>query len=110
MVEDLGKREKSALQSRVAVLIAHLLKWDCQPAKRSGSWQATVELQRKKIEQLLRQSPSLKPFLNESLRDVYDEAVLRAIKDTGFERKTFAESCPYSIEEILLTKDVSVQC
>ena len=44
-VEDLGKREKSALQSRIAFLISHLLKWDLQPAKRSRSWQATIELQ-----------------------------------------------------------------
>ena len=43
-VEDLGKRQKSALQSRLAVLIGHLLKWDQQPEKRSKSWRATIEL------------------------------------------------------------------
>ena len=103
-VEDLGKREKSALQSRVAVLISHLLKWDLQPAKRSRSWQATIELQRSRIERLLKDSPSLRPFLSEILPDAYSEAVLLAIKDTGLDRKTFAQTCPYSADEILSAK------
>ena len=109
-VEDLGKREKSALQSRIAVLISHLLKWDLQPAKRSRSWQATIELQRNRIERLLRDSPSLRPYLSEILPDAYSEAVLLAIKDTGLDRKTFGQTCPYSAGEILSAKDVSVHC
>ena len=109
-VEDLGKREKSALQSRVAVLVSHLLKWDLQPAKRSRSWQATIQLQRSRIERLLKQSSSLLPFLYEILPDVYAEAVLLAIKDTGLDRKTFAEACPYRAEQILSAKDVSIHC
>ena len=109
-VEDLGKREKSALQSRLEVLISHLLKWDCQPAKRSKSWQATIELQRSKIERLLSASPSLRPFLSETLSTIYSEAVLRAIKDTGLDRHVFAGTCPYSVQQILSSKDVSVNC
>ena len=109
-VEDLGKRERSALQSRAAVLIAHLLKWDCQPAKRSRSWQATIALQRSRIERLLKQSPSLRPFLAETLPEVYAEAVLRAIQETGFDRQAFPEPCPYTLEEILCTKDVPLSC
>ena len=100
-VEDLGKREKSALQSRAAVLICHLLKWDYQPAKRSKSWEATIQLQRKRIDRLLRQSPSLQPFLCESLAEAYSEAVLLAVKQTGLDRETFPESCPYTLDKIL---------
>jgi hypothetical protein len=109
-VEDLGKREKSALQSRVAVLISHLLKWDHQPAKRSKSWQATIQLQRTRIERLLSQSPSLRPFLFESLPDTYSESVLLAIKQTGLDQRTFPETCPYTVDAILRDKDVSVHC
>jgi uncharacterized protein DUF29 len=109
-VEDLGKRERSALQSRLAVLISHLLKWDHQPARRSKSWQATIELQRTRIEKLLSQSPSLRPFLFESLSDAYSEAVLLAIKQTGLDRAAFPETCPYAAQEILRDKDVPVHC
>lgn len=97
----MGKRQKSAIQSRLAVLIAHLLKWNCQPSKRSRSWQATIELQRSRIEKLLRQSPSLRPFLSETLGEVYPDAVLLAIKDTCLSGNAFGRSCPYLIEEIL---------
>lgn len=109
-VEDLGKRERSALESRLAVLICHLLKWDCQPAKRSRSWRAIIELQRSKVQKLLKQSPSLKPFAAESLPEIYAEAVLRAIKETGLERKSFPNACPYTLEEILAAKEVAVDC
>lgn len=109
-VEDLGKRERSALESRLAVLICHLLKWDCQPAKRSRSWQAIIELQRSKVQKLLKQSPSLKPFAAESLPEIYAEAVLRAIKETGLERKSFPNARPYTLEEILAAKEVAVDC
>jgi hypothetical protein len=100
-VEDLGKREKSALQSRLAVLICHLLKWEHQPAKRSKSWQATIELQRNRIKRLLNQSPSLGPFLNESLADTYSDAVLLAVKQTGLGKEKFPETCAYALEDIL---------
>jgi len=103
--EDLGKRQKSALQSRLAVLIGHLLKWDRRPARRSDSWQATIKLQRSRIERLLSQSPSLRPFLSETLPQAYSDAVLLAIKDTGLDEKTFQKTCPYTLEEILSTKE-----
>jgi hypothetical protein len=109
-VDDLGKREKAALESRLAVLVAHLLKWDCQPAKRFRSWQAMVELQRNRIGRLLRQSPSLRPFLVEALPEVYADAVLRAIQETGLDRKTFPKTCPYGLDEILFAKEVAVNC
>ena len=104
----MGKRQKSAVQSRLAVLIAHLLKWNCQPSKRSRSWQATIELQRSRIEKLLRQSPSLRPFLSETLAEVYPDAVLLAIKDTGLNKSSFAETSAYSIDEILTGKNISI--
>jgi hypothetical protein len=103
-VEDLGKKEKSALQSRLAVLIGHLLKWDQQPGKHSASWQATIKLQRSRIERLLNQSPSLRPFVSEALPDAYSDGVLLAVKDTGLDEKVFPASCPYTVDEILTTK------
>src|ERR1700734_3336055 len=48
-IEDVGKSEKRELASRVAVLLAHLLKWRVQPKNRGASWQATINDQRKRI-------------------------------------------------------------
>ena len=38
-IEDMGKRDLKELNSRVQVLVAHLLKWQFQPEKRSRSWE-----------------------------------------------------------------------
>ena len=37
-IEDVGKSEQRELASRMAVLIAHLIKWRYQPERRGGSW------------------------------------------------------------------------
>ena len=48
-IEDVGKSEKRELASRMAVLLAHLLKWRVQPKNRGASWRATINDQRKRI-------------------------------------------------------------
>ena len=37
-IEDVGKSEQRELESRMAVLLAHLLKWEFQPERRGVSW------------------------------------------------------------------------
>ena len=41
-IEDVGKSEKRELASRMAVLLAHLLKWSRQQENRTNSWRATI--------------------------------------------------------------------
>lgn len=109
-VEDLGNWQKAAVQTRLAALIGHLLKWDRQTGKRSSRWQAAIKLQRIRIERLVNQSPSLRPFLAETLPEAYSDAVLLAVKDTGFDKQVFPKACPYTVEEILSAKDVPDHC
>src|SRR5215472_16561668 len=59
-LEGMGKRDQRELESRLQVLLMHLLKWKYQPAKRSSSWEGTIDTQRDEIGRLLRQAPSLK--------------------------------------------------
>ena len=66
-LESMGKSEKRALLSRFTVLLAHLLKWQFQPAKRSRSWKNTILTQRIDIHELLEESPSLRHDLAEKL-------------------------------------------
>lgn len=42
-VLSMGKSEIKALESRMAVLLTHLLKWAWQPQMRCRSWEATIE-------------------------------------------------------------------
>src|SRR5271166_3528755 len=62
-IEDVGKSEKRELASRMAVLLAHLLKWKSQPENRSNSWRATINNQRKRIALTIKETPSLKTVL-----------------------------------------------
>ena len=48
-IEDMAKRERRAMQSRLTRLIQRLLKWQVQPMKRRASWQSTIAEQRFRI-------------------------------------------------------------
>lgn len=100
-LEDMGKRERRELKHRLAVLIAHLLKWRHQPEGRGTSWQATIVEQRQQIAGLLADSPSLRPPLADWVADAYAEAVLRAAAETALPERTFPAECPYTADQIL---------
>ena len=97
----MGKSEKRELASRMAVLLAHLLKWQHQPGRRGSSWTRTLKEQRKAIAAALRQTPSLKASLTDSdwLAGVWADAVTKAIDETGLD--SFPEDCPWPMAQVL---------
>ena len=99
-LESLGRGDKYEIVHRLEVLLTHLLKWEFQPAKRSNSWRATISEQRYRIDNLLQESPSLKPHPGQSLRRAYILGLNDAITQTGLPESAFPETCPYSIEQI----------
>jgi hypothetical protein len=100
-IEDMGRRDVKELNSRVQVLLSHLLKWQRQPERRSPSWQSTIVTQRLEIDALLRQSPSLRPNLGSELARNYAGAVKRAVPETGLGKADFPVDCPFTVEQIL---------
>ncbi|MEM6837102.1 MAG: DUF29 domain-containing protein [Cyanobacteria bacterium P01_C01_bin.120] len=100
-IESLGRSEKRALKSRLEVLLMHLLKWAYQPEQRSNSWLATMTEQRLRIQDLLTESPSLKPYLQTEQARCYASARKLAAAETGLALNTFPETCPYSLPAIL---------
>jgi len=100
-IESLGRSDKRAIESRLTVLLMHLLKWQVQPKMRSGSWSGTILEQRRRIEKLLRESPSLRPFVTEVLAEVYSEAREAASNETGLPETEFPAECPFSADEVL---------
>jgi hypothetical protein len=56
-IEDVGKSERRELASRLAVLAAHLLKWQFQPNRRGNSWRRTIKEQRRAIAAHLIETP-----------------------------------------------------
>jgi hypothetical protein len=100
-IESMGRSDRRELQSRLVVLTMHLLKWAEQPGMRSRSWSAAIEEQRLHIENLLAESPSLKPVAGERLASVYAIARARAIAETGLGEDAFAAACPFSLDQLL---------
>ena len=100
-IEDVGRSEQRELANRMAVLLAHLLKWRHQPERRGRSWQRTIKEQRRGINYHLDETPSLKAKLNEAKwwDGVWADALLQAIQETGLD--SFPEACPWTVSEIL---------
>lgn len=100
-LEALNKSDKRELYSYLVVLLAHLLKWQCQPQNQSGSWEASIDNSRNRIARLFKDRPSLKPYISEILAETYLEAVVWASKETKLEKQIFPLECPYYLEQIL---------
>jgi len=100
-IEDVGKSEQRELANRMAVLLAHLLKWEHQTERRGASWQLTIRNQRKAVLRRLEDTPSLKGKLvdNRWLEAVWSDAVIQAATETGL--SDFPEECPWTLDEIL---------
>ena len=61
-LEEMAKKNKNELVNRLVILLAHLLKWQYQPAYRSNSWRFSIDEQRDQIcAGLLEEFPSLMP-------------------------------------------------
>lgn len=103
-IEDLGNGEQRELASRMAVLMAHLLKWQYQIDRRGASWEKTIKAQRKEISYALDESPSLVPKLQEPrwLDMVWARAVAQAVSETGLD--WCPDECSWAIHDEVLNE------
>ena len=102
-IEDVGKSEQRELASRMAVLLAHILKWKFQPQKRSVSWTLTIKEQRRLLVRRVQKTPSLSPILSdpEWVDEIWVDAKALAEKETGLDMSTYPEICPWSMVDVL---------
>lgn len=100
-LEDMGKRERRALESHIRNVTLHLLKWRYQSQKRGTSWRKSIRNGRIEIQKLLRDSPSLTSLVSQMIEDEYPAAKADAVDETGLTEKTFPTDCPFSQEQIL---------
>lgn len=102
-IEDVGKSEQRELASRMAVLLAHILKWKFQPQKRSVSWTLTIKEPRRLLVRRVQKTPSLSPILSdpEWVDEIWVDAKALAEKETGLDMSTYPEICPWSMADVL---------
>lgn len=99
-IESLGRQQRQELKNRLGILIGHLLKWQYQPEKRSRSWQVTIRVQRRDIQELLMDNPSLKPYLSEALSRGFVAGVDLVILETPLTYTDLPSECPYTLEQL----------
>lgn len=100
---DVGKSEQRELANRMAVLIAHLLKWQYQSERRSRSWENTIKVQRDRLKRRIKRTPSLKKSLVDPdwIVDAWMDGCDSASQETGIDRWAFPESCPWTMDQVL---------
>ena len=99
-IETMGRSEKRELQSRLMVLLVHLLKWQYQPARRGRSWTLTIKGQRINLEDVVNDNPGLKPQLLDLLSNAYRLAIVEVSKQTMLEESIFPVKCPWTLDQI----------
>jgi len=100
-IESMGRSDKREIKTRLIVLIMHLLKWKYQPQKQTTSWIATINEQRRQIKVVLKDSPSLKPYIQNEIDDCYQDARKDAEKETKLSIEIFPLECPFTQDQIL---------
>ena len=99
-IESLGNEQAHAVESHLANLLLHLLKWHYQPRRRSRSWRTSLYTARSEIRRRLRRSPSLRPEVPMLVETAYVDARKLAMHETGLPLSTFPERCPWSLDQL----------
>jgi hypothetical protein len=100
-IDSLGRSEQREIESRLAILVLHLLKWRFQSDRRSRSWQNTIREQRSQIQRELKVSPSLRSYPAETLVEDYWLIRAKTADETNLSEDVFPAECPFTIDEIL---------
>ena len=100
-IECMGRSEKRALKSNLIVVLMHLLKYKYQPNKRTNSWLSTIFEHRRRLQEGLLESPSLRNYFDENFAICYQDARQQAALETGLLIDTFPVESPFTADECL---------
>jgi hypothetical protein len=101
---DLGKNDRRALESLLTRLLEHLLKlsyWESEREYNQRGWKKEIRNFRIQLKKILKDSPSLKPYLASILEECYFDARNLLIDETGLDASVFPPEVLASLEEIL---------
>jgi Domain of unknown function DUF29 len=99
-LSDMARRDRREVFSRLVVLLSHLLKWEHQPERRSGSWRGTIREQRRELRQLL-ESGTLRNHAEAVLADAYAEARRQAADEAELSLDVFPTENTRGLDELL---------
>lgn len=94
-------RDRRELQSRLVVLLHHLLKVRLQPETLARSWVTTIIQQQNEIRLIVQGIPGLGNQLQTIATAAYPTALRLATREAGIDAKCFPPASPWTIEESL---------
>jgi hypothetical protein len=97
---DMARRDRREVESRLTVLLAHVLKWVHQPDQRSKGWRARIIEQRQELSLHVARGV-LRNHAEAVLPQAYLRAIERAMAETELPAESFPETCPYTLAELL---------
>jgi hypothetical protein len=98
-LSDMARRDRREVYSRVRTLLQHLLKWEHEPDKRTGSWRATLCEQRSELRQFF-ESRTLRNHAQAVLARAYHDARKYAADETGLPLGTFPAECAWDLDAL----------
>jgi hypothetical protein len=99
-IESLGSEQEHAVESHLANLLVHLLKWRSQPERRGKSWRQSILVARQRIARRLKRNPSLCLRLPYLLIDAYIDARALAASQPELPLNIFPDQCPWTLEQL----------
>ncbi|MFZ1640007.1 MAG: DUF29 domain-containing protein [Candidatus Contendobacter sp.] len=99
-IESMGKSDKRAISSYLHNILLHLLKWQYQSSRRSRSWENSIDNNRRQVERITMDSPSLHAQIPDLIVAEYALARRSASRQTRLPLTTFPEICPFSTEQV----------
>ena len=97
LIDSMGRSERRALKSQLVRLITHVIKWKCQPERRSASWAITIRDARIEVEDSQEEYPSLN---REYIESIWNQCFSRAVKNAEDEMGKKCQLTSVSWEEV----------
>jgi hypothetical protein len=103
-VTDLSRRDRNKLASLLTRLLEHLLKlgyWRAEKERNQNHWRREILNFRLQVKRLLKDSPSLKPYLLEIFNECYEDGRKLARESSGLLIDHFPEQPIANLDQIL---------
>lgn len=84
LIEAMGRTEKRAVKSQLIRLMLHIIKWKSQPQERTTRWAISILSDRREIEDIQEEVPSLNRDFIES---IWDKCFQAAVKEANTEMR-----------------------
>jgi Domain of unknown function DUF29 len=102
-LEGLTGRDRRELESRLQVLLEHILKrLHVNSASDNRGWEITIRTQRQELIRILKQSPSLKRYFDREFDEVYKDALNTVRED--YPSTNFPDAWQFSRDIDILLK------